>query len=80
MLCVIVSPRLRVNCGGIMDILALSAQAQPSVSQQDDLVAVGQLLLSVTLQSPMAAIPNNYRQSLDTLASHYSPDLHHITQ
>ncbi len=79
------SPRLRVNCGGMMDILTFggptsSSSSLPALPQQEDLVAVGQLVLTVALQSPAAAEPGNYHHSLDTLATHYSPDLHNITQ
>lgn len=80
LLSVSLSPRLRVNCGGIVDILTFSTPSQPGLPQQQDLLALGQLLLSVALQSPTAADPKNYRHSLDTLAARYPPDLHHIIQ
>ena len=51
-----------------------------ALHQQHDLVAAGELLLCVALQSSMAAQPENFHHSMETLATQYSPDLHHIVQ
>lgn len=78
------SPRLYLNCAGIMDILTFdsspSSPVDSSLQQQQDLVHAGQLLLNVALQSPTATQPENFHQSLDTVSSHFTSDLHHIIQ
>jgi PAB-dependent poly(A)-specific ribonuclease subunit 3 len=77
------SPRLFMNCAGIMDILTFdstSTPVDPTLQQQQDLVGIGQLLVGVALQSPTATQPENFHQSLEYLTSHFSPDLHHIVQ
>jgi PAB-dependent poly(A)-specific ribonuclease subunit 3 len=77
------SPRLCLNCAGVMDILSFdvsSSPVNPALQQQQDLVSAGQLLLSVALQSPVAAQPENFHQSLDSFSSQFTSDLYHIIQ
>lgn len=65
-----------------MDILMFDGleSATPTLWQQQDLLALGELLLGVALQTPTATLPEHFHQSMDTLATHYSPDVHHIVQ
>ena len=48
--------------------------------QQEDLAALGELLMCVALQSPLATKPENFLGSMEALAAHYSPEIHHILQ
>jgi len=67
-----------------MDILTFNGSGSPSHSttlhQQEDLAALGDLLMCVALQSPLATKPENFHASMEALATHYSPELHHILQ
>ena len=58
----------------------MTALVSLSPMQQQDLVSAGQLLLSVALQSPVAAQPENFHQSLDSFSSQFTSDLYHIIQ
>ncbi|XP_064400675.1 PAN2-PAN3 deadenylation complex subunit pan3-like [Halichondria panicea] len=73
--------RLRISCAGIMDIVSTTANTLPTpIQQQGDLVATGEALLCVALQSASAAKQEFFPASMEILATSYSPDLQHIIQ
>jgi len=71
--------RLRLNCAGILDILTSDSEsASPAMlshHQQEDLVALGKLILALSCYSIDAVLRENMHQSLEFLARSYSNDL-----
>ena len=63
-----------------LEALQCSERMVCCVLQQEDLQALGQLLLCVTLQSSEATQHEHFHRSMDTLTSSYSPDLQNIVR
>lgn len=71
--------RLRLNCAGILDILTSdtdsSGSGMMSHYQQEDLVALGKLILALACYSIEAVQRDSIQQSLEFVTRNYSNDL-----
>jgi len=71
--------RLRLNCAGILDALTSDSEsispAMISHYQQEDLVALGKLILALACYSIEAVQRDNVKQSLEFVTRNYSNDL-----
>jgi len=71
--------RLRLNCVGVLDILSTESEANNkalvSHYQQEDLVALGKLILALACYSIEAVQRENIHNSLEFLTRNYSNDL-----
>eukprot|EP00794_Sanderia_malayensis_P007462 gene7462-8285_t len=71
--------RLRINCVGILDVLSNDANAGTPAAmshyQQEDLIALGKLILALSCYSLDAIHHESIQQSLDFVAKSYSIDL-----
>ncbi|XP_065582617.1 PAN2-PAN3 deadenylation complex subunit pan3-like [Artemia franciscana] len=75
--------RLRLNCCGILDVLTFDPTSPtPSGNmlqhQQDDLTALGKLILAVSCCSLLAQQRDNLQVALDILSRNYSNDLKNL--
>lgn len=74
---------LRINCVAIPDVLTYdsasgSAHHLTSVYQQDDLTALGKVVLALACRSLVAVTRENIPASLELVARTYSPDLRNL--
>eukprot|EP00112_Aurelia_sp_Birch-Aquarium-sp1_P006214 Seg1690.2 transcript_id=Seg1690.2/GoldUCD/mRNA.D3Y31 product="PAN2-PAN3 deadenylation complex subunit pan3" protein_id=Seg1690.2/GoldUCD/D3Y31 len=71
--------RLRINCVGILDVLTNDANSSAGITvphhQQEDLVALGKLILALACYSIDSVHQENIQQSLEFVAKNYSNDL-----
>ncbi|GJJ68070.1 PAB-dependent poly(A)-specific ribonuclease subunit 3 [Entomortierella parvispora] len=65
--------RIRMNCCGIMDMLTFDAAPNLAHLQQDDILNLGQLLMTLACKSLTAT--HNITKSIDYISRHYSSDL-----
>ena len=76
--------RIRLNCCGVMDLLSMDDESQkPYVvhqQQQDDLVALGRLIVCLACNSMQAVIPNNLSKSAELISTTYSSDVKMLLQ
>lgn len=75
--------RLRISCTAIADVLAFdSASSNPlsliSHYQQDDLTALGKLLLALSCCSLLAVQRDNLQTCMELMTRNYSLDLRHL--
>lgn len=75
--------RLRLSCAGVMDVLAFDAnvsnpQAHIPHYQQEDLCALGKLVLALACKSLISVQPENIKTSLDLVGRTYSSDLRNL--
>lgn len=75
-------PRLHLNCCGIFDVLthdqfiaSNNSRALVSHFQQEDLTALGKLILGIACNQLNAVQRDNLSQSFDLITRHYSSDL-----
>ncbi|KAF9355198.1 PAB-dependent poly(A)-specific ribonuclease subunit 3 [Mortierella sp. NVP85] len=68
--------RIRLNCCGIMDMLTFDSSPNVAHLQQDDILNLGQLMLTLACKSLTAT--HNIPKSIDYIAQHYSQDLKNI--
>ncbi|TIB79504.1 hypothetical protein E3Q22_00137 [Wallemia mellicola] len=69
--------RIRLNCLGALDILAYDDFANVNLQQQEDLVSVGTLLLSLALGNSKA-VTSNPTKAIEYFSRQYGPDLQRI--
>ena len=71
--------RLRLNCAGILDVLTSDSESNSSGMlshyQQEDLVALGKLILALACYSIDAVHRDTIQQSLEFVTRNYSNDL-----
>lgn len=74
--------RVRINCCGLMDILSSEASVSDTIhlEQQKDLICLGHLVLCLALKSPVAAQPENFTSSMETIKTNYSTDIQNLVQ
>lgn len=75
--------RIRLNCCGVMDLLSMEGEDAPFVihqQQQDDLVALGRLIVCLACNSMQAVIPNNLSKSAELISTTYSSDVKMLLQ
>ncbi|KAF9429611.1 PAB-dependent poly(A)-specific ribonuclease subunit 3 [Podila epigama] len=65
--------RLRMNCCGIMDMLTFDTAPNIAHLQQDDILNLGQLMMTLACKSLTAT--HNISMSIDYIAQHYSSDM-----
>ncbi|RZF40835.1 hypothetical protein LSTR_LSTR003345 [Laodelphax striatellus] len=75
--------RIRISCCGISDILTFDPNAANPLAlmphyQQEDLTALGKLVLALSCRSLMAVQRENLQTSLDLMGRSYSNDLKHL--
>ncbi|CAG0881389.1 unnamed protein product, partial [Darwinula stevensoni] len=75
--------RLRLNCCGIIDVLAFDAsqtnhQALIAHLQQEDLVALGKLVMALACNNLSAIQRENLHSSMEIVARNYSSDLRNL--
>eukprot|EP01135_Chromosphaera_perkinsii_P000150 Nk52_evm46s32 gene=Nk52_evmTU46s32 len=73
--------RLRINCVCIYDILTFESVANKNVIphfQQEDLIALGRLILALACNSLSALQRENFNQSVERISMHYSTDLKNL--
>ncbi|BFZ59394.1 PAB-dependent poly(A)-specific ribonuclease subunit 3 [Saitoella coloradoensis] len=68
--------RIRLNCLGIVDVLAYDTGGTLEEWQQDDLLQLGRLIVSIACGSPLAA--NDFPSAVDFISRHYSAELKDI--
>lgn len=66
--------RLRINCCGVMDVIAYDGGKNLAAFQQEDLLSLGKLIVSLATLS-LSAI-HNLNQALDVISRTYSQELH----
>lgn len=75
-ICHVIS-RIRISSCGIVDVITYAAAVPPEVNlmqhQQDDLMALGRLMMALATLNLAAA--NNATKSLDTMGKLYGPDI-----
>ncbi|XP_065349432.1 PAN2-PAN3 deadenylation complex subunit PAN3 isoform X1 [Cloeon dipterum] len=74
-------PRLRLSFCGIPDVVMFDAAANmsmASVHQQEDLLALGRLVLALACKSMLAPKRENIQTSLELVARSYSSDLRNL--
>ncbi|KAF9168571.1 PAB-dependent poly(A)-specific ribonuclease subunit 3 [Actinomortierella ambigua] len=64
--------RLRLNCCGVMDMLTFESGQSMAHLQQDDILNLGQLMMSLACHSVTAT--HNIAKSIEFIAQHYSSD------
>lgn len=65
--------RVRVSAVGVADVLAYGAPAHTAAAQQDDLVMLGRLMLTLCTGSVNAV--NNMPKTIEFVGKHYSSDV-----
>ncbi|KFH71611.1 hypothetical protein, variant [Podila verticillata NRRL 6337] len=65
--------RLRMNCCGIMDMITFDTAPNIGHLQQDDILNLGQLMMTLACKSLTAT--HNISKSIDYIAQHYSQDM-----
>ncbi|XP_039286752.1 PAN2-PAN3 deadenylation complex subunit PAN3 isoform X2 [Nilaparvata lugens] len=75
--------RIRISCCGISDVLTFDPNAANPLAlmphyQQEDLTALGKLILALSCRSLMAVQRENLQTSLDLMGRSYSNDLKHL--
>ncbi|KAF9356856.1 PAB-dependent poly(A)-specific ribonuclease subunit 3 [Mortierella sp. AD094] len=65
--------RVRLNCCGIMDMLTFDSAPNVAHLQQDDILNLGQLMMTLACKSLTAT--HNISKSVDYIAQHYTQDL-----
>eukprot|EP01134_Creolimax_fragrantissima_P008087 CFRG8087T1 len=74
--------RIRINCVGIFDVLNFESiqQQQQSTShlQQEDLAALGRLVLALACGSLVAVQQENLTRAFEHVTTHYSSDLKNL--
>uniref|UniRef100_A0A1B6C5K5 PAN2-PAN3 deadenylation complex subunit PAN3 n=2 Tax=Clastoptera arizonana TaxID=38151 RepID=A0A1B6C5K5_9HEMI len=75
--------RLRISFVGISDVLMFDSTATNPLAliphyQQDDLTALGKLLLALACRSLLAVQRENLQTSMDLMSRSYSSDLRHL--
>jgi len=68
--------RLRMNCCGIMDMLTFDTAPNIGHLQQDDILNLGQLMMTLACKSLTAT--HNISKSIDYIAQHYSQDMNNM--
>ncbi|KAG0245012.1 PAB-dependent poly(A)-specific ribonuclease subunit 3 [Mortierella sp. GBA43] len=68
--------RVRLNCCGIMDMLTFDSAPNVAHLQQDDILNLGQLMLTLACKSLNAT--HNIPKSIEYITQHYSQDLKSI--
>jgi PAB-dependent poly(A)-specific ribonuclease subunit 3 len=74
-------PRLRLSFCGISDVVLFDAGASVSmvtVHQQEDLLALGRLVLSLACKSMLAVKRDNIQTSMELVSRSYSSDLRNL--
>ena len=74
--------RLRLNCVGVMDVVTFNQVQNPAAllsrHQHEDLMALGQILLSLACNSLAANRQDQLHKSLETITLNYSIDLKNL--
>lgn len=76
--------RLRLSCLGVMDVIMNEAPntANPVALvthyQQEDLTALGKLVLALACKSTMSVQRENIQTALDLVTRTYTPDLRNL--
>lgn len=75
--------RLRLSCLGVMDVIVNeTSSANPTVMiqhyQQDDLTALGKLVLALACKSTMAVQRENISTAIDVVTKTYTTDLRNL--
>ncbi|KAF8939857.1 PAB-dependent poly(A)-specific ribonuclease subunit 3 [Dissophora ornata] len=65
--------RIRLNCCGIMDMLTFDPAPNIAHLQQNDILNLGQLMMTLACKSLTAT--HNIQKSVDYIAQHYSQDM-----
>ncbi|KAG0321681.1 PAB-dependent poly(A)-specific ribonuclease subunit 3 [Dissophora globulifera] len=65
--------RVRLNCCGIMDMLTYDSAPNIAHLQQDDILNLGQLMMTLACKSLTAT--HSISKSIDYIAQHYSQDM-----
>ncbi|KAF9204526.1 PAB-dependent poly(A)-specific ribonuclease subunit 3 [Haplosporangium sp. Z 27] len=65
--------RVRLNCCGIMDMLTYDSAPNVAHLQQDDILNLGQLMMTLACKSLTAT--HNISKSVDYIAQHYTQDM-----
>ncbi|CED85393.1 Poly(A) ribonuclease subunit [Phaffia rhodozyma] len=68
--------RIRINCCGILDVIAYDGGQNMAQHQQEDLISLGKLILSLTNLSTSAT--QNLPKALDILSRSYSSDIQNL--
>ncbi|CAG7726412.1 unnamed protein product [Allacma fusca] len=75
-------PSIRMNCCGIYDIVTFDPSASPAqlapFYQQEDLLALGKLILALACNSLLAVQRENLSTSLELISRTYSSDLRNL--
>lgn len=75
--------RLRLSCAGVPDVVNLDVNVSNPLSvvphyQQEDLIALGKLVLALACRSLLAVHRDNMQASLELVARTYSNDLRNL--
>uniref|UniRef100_UPI0035900674 PAN2-PAN3 deadenylation complex subunit PAN3 isoform X2 n=1 Tax=Myxine glutinosa TaxID=7769 RepID=UPI0035900674 len=75
--------RLRINCVGIFDVLTFDGHqvnplARSPQFQQEDLAALGKIVLALACNSIAGIQHDTFHKSMDLVALNYSPDLKNL--
>ncbi|BFZ24441.1 hypothetical protein BsWGS_27480 [Bradybaena similaris] len=72
--------RLRINCVGILDVITTESNATQNVNayKQDDLTAMGKIILALACNSLMCVQRESIQSAVDLVQRNYSPDLKNL--
>ncbi|KAF8253602.1 hypothetical protein K440DRAFT_618045 [Wilcoxina mikolae CBS 423.85] len=65
--------RIRLNCCGILDVIASEPSRSLQEHQSDDFIKLGRMMLAIACNSPVAA--QNYPKSMEYIGKQYSTNL-----
>jgi PAB-dependent poly(A)-specific ribonuclease subunit 3 len=72
----ILRERIRLNCCGLLDVIAYDGNTNLAQYQQEDLINFGQLIVSLACGSLL--VGHNMTKSLEYLSRQYSADLKNV--
>lgn len=75
--------RLRLSCLGVLDVITIDAaganpMAMVQHHQQEDLTALGKLVIALACKSTMSVQRENIQTALELVARTYTPDLRNL--
>lgn len=70
--------RLRLSCLGVLDVTMTDTSNHTDSYQQEDLAALGKLVLALACRSTMAVQPNNISTAVEIVTRNYTPDLRNL--
>ncbi|KAI5817266.1 hypothetical protein BZA77DRAFT_310204 [Pyronema omphalodes] len=72
--------RIRLNCVGILDVIASDPAKNLTDNQLEDFRKLGEMMLAIACNSPLAVTPQNFTKSMDYVGKQYSSALREVIQ